>query len=98
MDVNDKTIMIEPDDKTLRSLMYINSVDQAKPFMDWLRASLQQGYESTGQLNMPETIFRQVQGGNACLDTIIKKIETAYDTHRSLIVNKTLDEAAGKAL
>ena len=90
--------MIEPDDIALRSMMFINVSKDAKPFMDWLRASLQSGYESTGQMAMPEAMFRQVQGGNACLDSIIKSVESAYYTNKARIVNKTLDEAAGKAL
>lgn len=90
--------MIDPDDIVLRSMMFINVSKDTKPFMDWLRASLQEGYESTGQLIMSETVFRQIQGGNACLDVIIKKVETAYDTHRTLISNIARDEAAGKAL
>lgn len=90
--------MIEPDEIVLRSMMYINVTKETQPFMEWLRKSLQEGREATDNLLMSDVVLRQVQGGNACLKLVIQNIEMAFDTHRSRIANKTLDESAGKAL
>ena len=90
--------MIEPDEKVLRSMLHLKVDDKANPFIEWLQTNLDAGRKSTDQLAMTEQDFRQIQGGNVCLDTILKKIEQSHESLSNLYKNRENDSAAGKAL
>ena len=90
--------MTDPDERTLQSMLHVHKDELAKPFMDWLRANLKTGRESTDQLAMTDMMFRQIQGGNVCLNTIITTIENSYATLNTMRNNREKDSITGRAL
>ena len=90
--------MIEPDENVLLSMLHIKNDDQANPFLEWLQKNLDLGRKSSDQFALTEKDWRQIQGGNACLLTILEKIATSHETLRNTQKNIERDKTLGKAL